>query len=151
MEDFLINFENEPISKPRNVKLAIILFISVISVATLSLFSNLIFTDLYSFEAKAPNYLLSCILFIFLAYQINARRNWARILYILLIAVAMIATPSDIMRVMSVNKLSGLFFCIQTLLEVAAAAFLLTKSSNRWFKAQKQMPNKTELKLKQEC
>jgi hypothetical protein len=135
MEDFLINFEYEPISKPRNVKLALILFVSVISVATLSLFSNLIFSDLYSFEEKAPNYLLSFALFVFLAYHINARRNWARILYILLIAVAMIVIPSDIIRVMSVNKLSALFFCMQTLLEVAAAVFLLTKSSNRWFKA----------------
>jgi uncharacterized membrane protein YwaF len=135
MEDFLINFENEPISKPRNVKLALILFVSVISVATLSLFSNLIFSDLYSFEEKAPNYLLSFALSVFLAYHINARRNWARILYILLVAIAMIVIPSDIIRVMSVSKLSALFFCLQTLLEVAAAVFLLTKSSNRWFKA----------------
>jgi uncharacterized membrane protein YwaF len=137
MEDLLMNFENEPIPKPRNVKLAIILFASVISVATLSLFSNLIFSDLYSFKEKAPNYLLSFALFVFLAFHINARRNWARILYILLISIAMIAMPSNIILLISVNKLSALLFSIQTLLEVAAAVVLFTKSSNKWFKARK--------------
>jgi uncharacterized membrane protein YwaF len=137
MEDFLLNFENEPIPKPRNVKLAIILFASVISVATLSLFSNLIFSDLYSFKEKAPNYLLSFALFVFLAFHINARRNWARILYILLIVIGMATIPSHIIRLISVNKLSALFFFIQTLLEVAAAVVLFTKSSNKWFKARK--------------
>ena len=137
MENFLIKFENEPISKPRNVKLAIILFALVISVATLSLFSNLIFSDFYSFKEKTPNYLISFALFVFLAYHINAQRNWARILYILLIVIGMITIPSHIIGLMSVNKLSALFLSIQTLLEVAAAVVLFTHSSNKWFKARK--------------
>jgi uncharacterized membrane protein YwaF len=137
MEDLLINFENEPIPKPRNVKLAIILFASVISVVTLRFFSILIFSDLSSFKEKAPNYLLTFALYVFLAFHINARRNWARILYILLISIAMIAMPSNIILLISVNKLSALLFSIQTLLEVAAAVVLFTKSSNKWFKARK--------------
>jgi hypothetical protein len=137
MEDFLVKFENEPISKPRNVKLAIILFALVISVATLSLFSNLIFSDSYAFKEKTPNYLISFVLFIFLAFHINARRNWARILYIVLLVIGMIDIPSHIIRLVSVNKLSALFLTIQTLLEVSIAVALLTKSSNRWFKARK--------------
>jgi uncharacterized membrane protein YwaF len=137
MEDLLINFENEPIPKPRNVKLAIILFASVISVVTLRFFSILIFSDLSSFKEKVPNYLLTFALYVFLAFHINARRNWARILYILLISIAMIAMPSNIILLISVNKLSALLFSIQTLLEVAAAVALFTKSSNKWFKARK--------------
>jgi|GEM_PF-6263501 len=137
MEDFLVKFENEPISKPRNVKLAIILFALVISVATLSLFSNLIFSDLYAFKEKTPNYLIGFVLFIFLAFHINARRNWARILYIVLLVIGMIDISSHIIRLVSVNKLSALFLTIQTLLEISIAVVLLTKSSNRWFKARK--------------
>jgi hypothetical protein len=137
MEDFLIKFENEPISKPRAVKLAIILFAVVIFDATISLFSNLIFSDFYSFKEKAPNYLISFALFVFLAFHINARRNWARILYILLIVIGVTMIPSKIIQLMSVDKLSALFLSIQTLLEVAIAVVLLTRSSNKWFKARK--------------
>jgi uncharacterized membrane protein YwaF len=137
MEDLLMNFENEPIPKPRNVKLAIILFASIISFVTLRFFSNLIFSDLSSFKEKAPNYLLTFALYVFLAFHINARRNWARILYILLIVIGMATIPSHIIRLISVNQLSALFFFIQTLLEVAAAVVLFTKSSNKWFKARK--------------
>jgi uncharacterized membrane protein YwaF len=137
MEDLLMNFENEPIPKPRNVKLAIILFASIISFVTLRFFSNLIFSDLSSFKEKAPNYLLTFALYVFLTFHINARRNWARILYILLIVIGMATIPSHIIRLISVNKLSALFFFIQTLLEVAAAVVLFTKSSNKWFKARK--------------
>ena len=137
MEDLLMNFENEPIPKPRNVKLAIILFASVISFVTLRFFSILIFSDLSSFKEKVPNYLLTFALYVFLAFHINARRNWARILYILLISIAMIAMPSNIILLISVNKLSALLFSIQTLLEVAAALVLFTTSSNKWFKARK--------------
>ncbi len=135
MEDSLIEYENEPLSKPRNVRLAIILFASVISVATLSLFSNLIFSDFSSFKEKTPNYLVSVAIFVFLAFNINARRNWARILYILLIIIGMITVPSRIIGLMSVSKLSTLVFSIRNLLEVAAAVVLFTKSSNKWFKA----------------
>ncbi|MGN6534009.1 MAG: hypothetical protein ACTHK0_19875 [Ginsengibacter sp.] len=135
MEDFLIQFENEPIPKPRNVKLAIILLVSVICVATLSLFSNLIFTDFYTFKEKIPNYLVSLAIFVFLAFHINARRNWARILYIVLLVIAMITIPSNIVRLMSVNKLSALILFVKTVMEVAAVVALLTKPSNKWFKA----------------
>lgn len=137
MEEFLNNFENVPVSKPWNVKLAIILFVLVISVATLSLFSNLIFLDFDSFKEKTPNYLISFAIFVFLAFHINARRNWARFLYIILVIIGLITIPSRIIRLFSINKLSAIFFSIQTLLEVATAVVLLTRSSNKWFKVRK--------------
>jgi hypothetical protein len=117
------------------VKVAIVLLVLVISFATFSLFSNLIFSDFYTFKEKVPNYLISFALFAFLAFHINARRNWARILYIVLLAIAMIVIPSNIIRLLSVNKLSALILFIQTLLQVAAAVALLTKSANKWFRA----------------
>lgn len=137
MEEFLNNFEKESVSKPWNVKLAIILLVLVISVATLSLFSNLIFSNFDSFKEKTPNYLISFAIFVFLAFHINARRNWARVLYIVLIVIGLITIPSRIIRLFSINKLSALFFSIQTLMEVATAVVLLTKSSNKWFKIRK--------------
>ena len=137
MKDFLIHFENGPIPKPHNVKLAISLLLLVISVATLRFFLNLILTDFYTFKVKAPNYLISLSLFVFLAFHINARRNWARILYIVLLLIAMFTIPSNIISLMSVDILSALILFVQTLLQVGAAVAILTKSSNNWFKTRK--------------
>ena len=138
MEDFLGTFENEPISKPRNVKLAIILIVLVTFIATLNFISKFVFLGInFSFIKNAIPFLISFFMYLFLAFQINLGRNWARILYIVLIVLFIIIVLSDIIRSMSGNQLSTLILIIEILLELVATVLLLTKSSNRWFRAKK--------------
>lgn len=138
MEDFLGKFENEPISKPRNVKLSIILIVLVTFIATLNFISKFIFLGSnFSFTENAIPFLISFFIYLFLAFQINLGRNWARILYIVMIVLFMIIVMSDIIRSMSGNQLSTLILIIETLLGLGAVVLLLTKSSNRFFRAKK--------------
>ncbi|HVZ97110.1 MAG TPA: hypothetical protein VG847_09565, partial [Chitinophagaceae bacterium] len=73
----------------------------------------------------------------FLVYQINAGKNWARILLVVLIVIGMFTIPLDIIAFFKFNQLLAIIISVQTIIELAAVGLLMTKQSNEWFKAKK--------------
>jgi hypothetical protein len=76
-----------------------------------------------------------------LAWLIYQRRNWARWVYLVLIAVAVLDfafSPSEIRRLLARPALEVAWFCFQSLLSPAAVALLFFPPSNDWFRQRQQ-------------
>jgi hypothetical protein len=72
-----------------------------------------------------------------LAYAVYKRRNWARIIVLVLILFGLpFAIPANLLEVRR-NVLSGTISIIVTILQLIGTYLLFTRNSNRWFKTRK--------------
>ena len=73
----------------------------------------------------------------FLISKISARRNWARIVWLVLILFGLpFAIPANLQEVRR-NVLSGTISIIITILQLIGTYFLFTRDSNLWFRTRK--------------
>ena len=69
--------------------------------------------------------------------RISARRNWARIVWLVLILFGLpFAIPANLAEIRR-NVFSGVLSVIVTLLQLIGTYLLFTKNSNLWFKVRK--------------
>jgi hypothetical protein len=130
--------QNANIERPREVSRAL-------QVITLSLVIGLI-TSLFQLTQKVsgrPMILAALIVVVFFGFgfllisRIAARRNWARIVWLVLIVFGLpFAIPSNLQEIRR-NVLSGIFSVIVTLLQLIGTYLLFTKNSNLWFRTRK--------------
>jgi hypothetical protein len=73
----------------------------------------------------------------FLISKISARRNWARIVWLVLILFGLpFAIPANLQEVRR-NVLSGTLSIIVTILQLIGTYLLFTRNSNLWFRTRK--------------
>jgi hypothetical protein len=76
--------------------------------------------------------------FLFLVSRIWAGRNWARIVFLILVLIGLpFAIPNYIAELRK-NVLSGSVSMLIVVLQLLGTYLLFTKNSNTWFKARKQ-------------
>ncbi len=137
-EDLLEEFESKPMEKPQTVKLSVKLLIVSIAIAVLNFLSTLLSANpAVSFASMSAGFVFGILILSFLVYQINAGKNWARILLVVLIVIGMFTIPLDIIAFFKFNQLLAIIISVQTIIELAAVGLLMTKQSNEWFKAKK--------------
>ncbi len=72
-----------------------------------------------------------------LVNRISARRNWARIVWLVLVLFGLpFAIPANLQEVRR-NVLSGTLSVIITILQLIGTYLLFTRNSNRWFRTRK--------------
>jgi threonine/homoserine efflux transporter RhtA len=71
---------------------------------------------------------------VWLTWKIGARRNWARVTWIVVTVMGTLVVLSSPQRVTQLSLLGKANFMLQTGLQWATVALLLTPSARRWFK-----------------
>lgn len=126
------------VERPRTVKTAIQFLASAVAIGLL----NAIFTLVQRITGMPMLVALSMViaffgLLFFLVMKISAGRNWARILWLILVLLntpfAILAYPQAI----RVNVISGTLSIVIVILQVIGTGLLFTKNSNLWFKTRK--------------
>ena len=91
------------------------------------------------------NGILLVLLFFAIRY-IGFGKKWARILFLVLFVLLVLASEIFIPFLFRTNLALGFLFVLQVLLQVLALVFLYSKNSNEWFNRFNKA-NKTENKL----
>jgi hypothetical protein len=71
-----------------------------------------------------------------LFYCVGSRRNWARILLLVLTAIGAVFSIRSIRVSFNINLISGLLGSCQILMQVAALVLLFLPASNKWYRKQ---------------
>lgn len=69
----------------------------------------------------------------YIYYSLSLRRNWARLLFIILTVAGLPLTVTQWPHIFLQNPLSGVVGMITTLIQLAAVYLLFQKSSKDWF------------------
>ena len=72
-----------------------------------------------------------------LIYMISKGRNWARILFLLILILNLPALVYSALRNLSADPISGLTGAAVTIISITAVVFLFKKPSSEWFRAMK--------------
>lgn len=70
----------------------------------------------------------------FLIYYINERKNWARIVSIIMMGLGLLVFPFSLAQIFKENALNGTISLVSALIQIVAYIMLLSKESNLWFK-----------------
>src|SRR3954465_14045866 len=60
-------------------------------------------------------------------------RNWARWVFIILFALGLLLSPRSIQKLQTHSSFDVFFYCVQLLLQLAAAVALCLRPSREWF------------------
>ena len=122
--------------KPKSIKLTIILIIiswlaSLISILIIiskapDLMPNTV--------AKCISFAVTTILMLWLAYKINKGRNWARVVYSVLVLISLISTFINFQQFWLMPFEFVSLSAITNLSQLGVLLLLFTKNSNIWFK-----------------
>lgn len=123
--------------RPKNVNIAVVLlWVS----AALTVLSSVIRMLNGTFLPNAPQIIpiLSIVLSLAFACWLNikiaTRRNWARIVWIVLLAAGMLFFLVRPQMLTRLGTMSKIFYGVHCLMGIATAILLLTPTSNGWFK-----------------
>ncbi|AUL72804.1 hypothetical protein ATS72_003955 [Pseudoalteromonas sp. 13-15] len=122
--------------KPKSIKLTIIL---IIISWLASLISILIITSkapdlMPNTVAKCISFAVTTILMLWLAYKINKGRNWARVVYSVLVLISLISTFINFQQFWLMPFEFVSLSAITNLSQLGVLLLLFTKNSNIWFK-----------------
>lgn len=126
------------VERPRIVKIAIQVLAAAVVIGLL----NAIFTLVQRITGAPMLVALIMViaffgLLFFLVMKISAGRNWARILWLILVLLnapfAIMAYPEAVKR----NLITGTLSIIIVLLQLIGTGLLFTKNSNPWFRTRK--------------
>ena len=130
--------QNANVERPRSVTKAVQFLASALAIGLL----NAIFT-LVQRTTGIPMLVVLIIviaffgLLFFLVMKISAGRNWARIIWLILVLCnvpfAVLAYPEAVRR----NVISGTLSIIIVILQLIGTCLLFTKNSNLWFRTRK--------------
>jgi FtsH-binding integral membrane protein len=77
-------------------------------------------------------------LMIFLIYQMNGRKKWARTTFLVLFILGALMFPFTLITLFKSNIVVGLLTVILTVLQIIALTIIYNKESNEWFNLNKQ-------------
>lgn len=125
--------------KPKSIKLTtIFIFISWLVSLTSILIISFNTKELMPNEiAKYISFGVTTLLVIWLAYKINCGRNWARIIYSVLILISLINVAINFQQFSLMPIEFTLVSAITNLCQIIVILFMFTPSSNVWFKNNK--------------
>jgi FtsH-binding integral membrane protein len=130
--------QNANVERPRSVTKAVQFLASALAIGLL----NAIFTLAQRTTGISMLVVLIIViaffgLLFFLVMKISAGRNWARIIWLILVLVnapfAILAYPEAVRR----NVISGTLSIIIVILHLIGTYLLFTKNSNLWFRSRK--------------
>ncbi len=130
----LKNDRNRSVNRPKEVGLAIKLLLTSLLTGALAGFLKPIqlpdnIPQIASFEILVLILLFNGYIY----YSLSLRRNWARLLFIILTVAGLPLTVTQWPHTFSINPLSGAIDMITTLIQLAAVYLLFKKSSKNWF------------------
>jgi uncharacterized membrane protein YjdF len=124
--------------RPSKVALAVKFFYLVVGAGII----RAVMTIIRHADVRSPHFLIYTKLIIYagslyLIYQLNKGRNWARwwLLVIFIIAIPLVILPA--FASYSHNPVDALIAFIQTALYIIGMVFLFHRSSSNWFGAEK--------------
>jgi hypothetical protein len=79
-------------------------------------------------------YIIVVAIVLAFAGGIYSRRNWVRIVYLVVIGLGLLVTLPRIPLVLRASAMQGIIELIQTGMQIGAAVLTLTGPSNRWFR-----------------
>ena len=93
-------------------------------------------TDINNFSdsSNIAIILFSSCLLAFLAYDINRRRNWARIVYSTLYLLSILVFPFIIIETFAWTAIGGILSSVQAIIQALAVILLFMPDSRNWFK-----------------
>ena len=116
--------------KPKKVSVAIYLLISSSLIGSINSFMvfgfSIRFKELVSLSVT---FLMTAVLI----YFINCRKNWARIILLVLFLVGIVVLPIRISKTFSVYPLIESIAIISTIFQAVAVILLFNRESNNWF------------------
>jgi hypothetical protein len=81
--------------------------------------------------------IIYCGFVLFLLDKIHERKNWARIVFLVMFISDFHINILYILFYIMNQKLTGIYFINHTILQIATIAFLFSRSSNKWFSNKK--------------
>ena len=122
---------------PRDVKLAVALFVAALIVGILDFASQRV--GVTSVQSEALSSPVSLVLGIVIAAGflalIMTRQNWGRILFAGLTVLGLLLTIPVIVDELGADPLGAGFSLLQVALQVAGLIFLFRPNSNAWFRS----------------
>ncbi|MEO6453945.1 MAG: efflux RND transporter permease subunit [Ginsengibacter sp.] len=140
----LLGEEELSIDKPRKVAIALKLLTANL---ILSILSAIGFMAAHIISVTG-NFLIIMILawalIVFLIYNMNLRKKWARTTFLILFILGSLLSFSTIPQLMSVSVVALILSIVQLLIQLAAVILLFSKESNNWFNINKIRKNVDE-------
>lgn len=78
--------------------------------------------------------LITTLLLAFLVYKIGQGRNWARIIFVVMTVIGLVPYMSALSEIFNRSALGGAISTAQTIMQVVAIYFLLSKPGALWFR-----------------
>ena len=122
------------IQKPKKLSLSIILLISSV---VLGMFNFILANQTTLHPIKIVTLIFTYGIMAFFIYFINARKNWARITFLILFIIGSIMFPFTLPAAFELNPVVGVISIILTLLQAVALILMFSKVVNQWFNLKK--------------
>lgn len=121
---------------PKKIKLAANLVYASLLVGILNLLFSEVFTDENILSEPGGLVFLAAITTIlgFLGYKIGQGKNWARIIFLIMVLFGTIGYPDFISEEFKRNIVLGVVSIIQLVLQFYALVLLFNKESVQWYK-----------------
>jgi hypothetical protein len=122
--------------KPKSINLTIILIVVswLASLITILIIASKVPDLMPNTVAKYISFAVSTILMLWLAYKINKGKNWARVVYSVLVLISLINTLINFQQFSLMPFQFALLSAVTNLSQLGVLLLLFTKSSNVWFK-----------------
>jgi hypothetical protein len=125
--------------RPASVRIAVGLFVAsgLLKVAKAAFFPPLVPTFVSAFASATPigvSIAVSLLVFVLLAVALWHRRNWARILFIVILAIRLPAIFLITDQLRQQDALAIALLIIVVCLDVATAVYLFLGSSSNWYR-----------------
>lgn len=107
-----------------------------------TIFLDIISSLVGEFSAGMHNYssihglastIVALTLLVIIVREIGFGHKWARILFLILFILGMLAMPFYVSTLFKASIVLGFLFILQSLLQLLALYFLFTKTSTNWF------------------
>jgi hypothetical protein len=124
----------EAMQRPREIGVAVALLVGSVFVGVVRL--PLVWANVPPGQAGVAvvTYIIVVAIVLAFAGGIYSRRNWVRIVYLVVIGLGLLVTLPRIPLVLRASAMQGIIELIQTGMQIGAAALTLTGPSNRWFR-----------------
>ena len=122
--------------KPKSIKLTIILIVVswLASLISILIIASKVPELMPNTIAKYISFAVTTVLMLWLAYKINKGRNWARIVYSVLVFISLINTFINFQQFSLMPFEFALLSAVTNLSQLSVLLLLFAKSSNVWFK-----------------
>ncbi|MBB1440663.1 hypothetical protein H5202_18715 [Shewanella sp. SG41-4] len=123
--------------KPKSINITIILIVVswLASLVSILIIASKVPDLMPNTVAKYISFAVTTILMFWLAYKINKGKNWARIVYSVLVLISLINTFINFQQFSLLPFEFAFLSAVTNLSQLGVLLLLFTKSSNVWFKS----------------